>query len=158
MSTYSDILSPKNESIDTYARFNEIEKNLILKMAINDENELNTLLAYYRQRINDFDKERKEWLERLESVRQSQAEKHKTDWELKKRKDEIAELQKTISESKLSLFDERQQILKLTRENDLLKIKEIEDRKKISELLALTDSVEEEITMYKDLRPGFYIN
>ncbi len=35
----------------------------------------------------------------------------------------------------------------------MLKIKEIEDRKKISELLALTEPIEEEIVLTKDLRP-----
>jgi len=64
----------------------------MFKMACNDEDELNSLLTYYRERINDFDKERTEWLEKLESVRISQEELHKLNWELQKRKDEIAEL------------------------------------------------------------------
>jgi hypothetical protein len=34
-------------------------------MAINDEDELNSLLTYYRDRINEFDNERTEWLEKL---------------------------------------------------------------------------------------------
>ncbi len=41
----------------------------MFKMACNDEDELNSLLTYYRDRINDFDKERTEWLEKLEDVR-----------------------------------------------------------------------------------------
>ena len=139
---------------ELFEKFDEIDKNLFIKLAINDENELNTLLTYYRARLADFDKERQEWLEKLETLRSSQEEKHRTDWELQKRKDEIADLQRTVSELKMSLFDERQQILKLKKENDFLKIKEIEDRKKISELLSLTNSVEEEVVMYKDLRPG----
>ena len=42
-------------------------------MGINDEDDLNSLLAYYRDRVNDIDKERVEWLEKLEEV------KHKAD-------------------------------------------------------------------------------
>lgn len=37
-------------------------KDQMFRMAVNDENELNQLLAYYRDRINDFDRERTEWL------------------------------------------------------------------------------------------------
>lgn len=144
----------KKPEPDVFQKFDDIDKNMFLKLAINDENEMNTLLSYYRARLSDFDQERQDWLEKLETLRQSQEEKHKSDWELQKRKEEISELQKTISELKLSLFEERQQILKLKKENDLLKMKEIEDRKKIAELLSMTNSVEEEVIMYKDLRPG----
>lgn len=148
---------PSPQESNLFNKFNENDKNLFLKMAINDENEANTLMTYYRNRLADFDKERQEWLEKIELSRQSQEEKHKTDWELHKRKDEISELQTTISELKLSLFDERQHILNLKKENDLLKMKELQDRKKIAELLSLTNSVEEEIIMYKDLRPGYFV-
>ena len=147
-------MNTKLRETDVFKQFDSIDKNMFLKLAVNDENEINTLLTYYRARLADFDKERQEWLEKLEVNRTSQEEKHRSEWELQKRKDEISDLQKTISELKLSLFDERQQILKLKKENDLLKIKEIEDRKKISELLSMTNSVEEEVVMYKDLRPG----
>lgn len=51
-------------------------------MAVNDENEINSLLSYYRDRINDFENERTEWLEKLEKVRLNQEEKHKLEWEL----------------------------------------------------------------------------
>jgi len=57
----------------------------MLKMGCNDEDELNTLLAYYRDRINDIDLERTEWLERIEEIRVSQEEKHRLTWELNKR-------------------------------------------------------------------------
>ena len=35
----------------------------------------------------------------------------------------------------------------------MLKIKELEDRKKIQELLAMTDAYDEQIILQKDLRP-----
>lgn len=144
----------KEKDPEPFGKFKEIDQNLLLKLAVNDENEMNTLLTYYRARLADFDKERQEWIEKLEVLRYSQEDKHKNDWELQKRNNEIAELQKTLSEFKLSLFDERQHILKLKKENDLLKIKELDDRKKIAELLSMTNSIEEEVIMYKDLRPG----
>ncbi len=80
-------------------------------MAVNDEDELNSLLTYYRDRINDFDKERTQWLEKLQEVSLKQQEKHRQEWEIQKRAQEIGELQRTISELKVKLFDERQQVL-----------------------------------------------
>jgi len=138
----------------TLDKIEDIDKERLFKMALNEENEANTLLAFYRDRINAFDKERAEWLQKLETVKMSQAEFHKLQWELQKRREEIAELQSSLHESKLSLYNERQQILKLVRENDQLKVKELEDRKKLSELMALNEPVEQEVVLYKDLRPG----
>jgi coiled-coil domain-containing protein 77 len=77
-------------------------------MGCNDEDELNSLLTYYRDRINDFEKERLEWLAKLEEVRYSQEEKHKLEYRLKKKNEEIADLQRSLTEQKVSLFDERQ--------------------------------------------------
>lgn len=126
----------------------------LLPLALNDQSDLNTLLAYYRSRIESFEEERREWLQKMEEIREKQALRHKIEWELKKRREEISELQRTLSEAKIIIFDERQKSLKLTRENDLMRLKEVEDRRKIGELLAMTDSVEEEVTLFKDLRPG----
>ena len=130
------------------------ERQMFMRMAVNDDNELNSLLAYYRERINAFDREREEWLQRLEDLKISQGEKHKNEWELHKRRDEINELRSKLNESKVALFEERQQMLRLRRENDQLKLKEREDRKKIAELLLLTDSVEQEVVLQRDVRPG----
>lgn len=66
-------------------------------------------------------------------------------------------MQKSLSEAKLALFDERQQVIKLVKENDALKLKEIEDRKKISELLTLANVLEEDVVLFKDVRPGLLI-
>ncbi len=137
-------------------KIDDIDKERLFKMAFNEESEANTLLAYYRDRINAFDREREEWLQKLEVVKMSQEEHHRQTWELQKRRDEISELQKSLSEAKLSLYNERQLVLKLARENDDLKVKELEDRRKISELMSLNDPVEQDVVFYKDLRPGTF--
>lgn len=51
------------------------------------------------------------------------------------------------------LFEERQTRLKLHKENDALKVRELEDKKKISELLAMIEPIEEQVVLSKDLRP-----
>ena len=115
---------------------------------------LSSILAYYRERIDAIQKERDEWFERLESLRISQEDFHKQEWEMKKRNEEIAELQKSLSDAHVVIFEERELALKLKRENEELQARAVEDRRKIMELLALNGSVEQDITYYKDCRPG----
>ena len=131
-----------------------MDSNLMLKMALNDENEMNSLLSYYRDRLHEFDNERQEWLAKLEEIRYKQDEKHKTEWELKKRKQEISEMQSSLKEAKLNLYEERQKNLKLIKENDELKIKQIEDHRKISELLSITNVVEQDVFICRNLLPS----
>jgi coiled-coil domain-containing protein 77 len=64
---------------------------------------------------------------------------------------EIADLQKALSDAQNYLFDERKQLLKVVAENDNLRLQELKDRKKIRYLLALQSAPEEqEITYFKD--------
>ena len=46
------------------------------------------------------------------------------------------------------LFQERENVLRLFAENDRLKIREVEDRKKIQHLLSLTKPTDTEITYF----------
>ena len=55
---------------------------------------------------------------------------HKLEWELRQREEEIAELQKALSDMQVYLFQERDHVLRLFAENDRLKIQELEDRKR----------------------------
>ena len=145
-------------STNSIDKAQDLDRERLFNLALNEEREANTLLAHYRDRINAFDREREEWLQKLENVRLSQEEAHKTQWELQKRREEISDLQKTLSNAKLSLYEERQHILKLVKESDQLKVKELEDKKKIVELLALNEPLEQEVVFYKDLRPGNIIS
>lgn len=46
-------------------RFADFSKAQMFQMATNDDNELNPLLAYNRDRLNNFDRERCEWLDKF---------------------------------------------------------------------------------------------
>lgn len=74
------------------------------------------------------------------------AELHRLRWENRSRSDEISDLQKALQDAKLYLYDEREQVLKLQAENDNLKQQEIEDRRRIQQLLALTQPLTEEVS------------
>lgn len=73
---------------------------------------------------------------------------HKLRWELKNRSEEVEVLQKALQDAKLYLYDEREQVIKLTHENENLKQQEVEDRRRIQELLALTQPASEEVRFH----------
>ena len=76
------------------------------------------LLAYYRTRLGEFEQELSEAAARTSAIEVSHEELHRTQWELKVRHEEVAELQRALSDANVYLFDEREQVLKLQAEND----------------------------------------
>ena len=73
---------------------------------------------------------------------------HKLEWDLQQREEEIAELQKALSDMQVCLFQEREHVLRLYSENDRLRIRELEDKKKIQNLLALVGTDTGEVTYF----------
>ncbi|KAA0724702.1 Coiled-coil domain-containing protein 77 [Triplophysa tibetana] len=106
------------------------------------------LLEFYRQKVAQYDGEHEDLLQMLEKYRGSAEEQHKLQWDVRQREEEIAELQKALSDLQVYLFQEREQALRLYAENDRLKIRELEDRKKIQHLLALVGPDPGEITYF----------
>uniref|UniRef100_A0A3B3HPY1 Coiled-coil domain containing 77 n=1 Tax=Oryzias latipes TaxID=8090 RepID=A0A3B3HPY1_ORYLA len=106
------------------------------------------LLEFYRQKIAQYDGENEELLQMLEKHRSIMDDQHKLQWELRQREGEVAELQNALSDMQVYLFQEREQSLRLYAENDRLKIREFEDRKKIQHLLALVGPDAGEVTYF----------
>uniref|UniRef100_A0A3Q3XFM6 Uncharacterized protein n=1 Tax=Mola mola TaxID=94237 RepID=A0A3Q3XFM6_MOLML len=106
------------------------------------------LLEFYRQKIAQFDGEHEELLQMLEKYKAITDDQHKLQWDTCKRESEIAQLQNALSDMQVYLFQEREQSLRLYAENDRLKIRELEDRKKIQHLLALVGTDAGEITYF----------
>ncbi|KAG1679502.1 hypothetical protein FOA52_011101 [Chlamydomonas sp. UWO 241] len=98
-------------------------------------NALHAQLDYYRKRVVDFESERGSLLDSVEKCSVQAGELHRLDWENRRRADEIRELQKALSDAHVFLFEERQRLLSLQAENDELRLQEIEDRKRIQQLL-----------------------
>ena len=103
------------------------------------------LLRFYRSKVASFEAERIEQLRRLGDAEAQNAELHRLRWEARAREEEIAELQRALSDSRLYLFDEREHALKLAAENDGLKSQEVEDRRKIAHLLSITEPLTHEV-------------
>jgi coiled-coil domain-containing protein 77 len=58
-----------------------------------------------------------------------------------------------LSDAHNFLFEERQRLLALQAENDDLKLQEVQDRKRIQQLLAMTQPYEQEMTYDKATAP-----
>lgn len=112
------------------------------------------LLEYYRKKIAEFDEEHEELAKKLDQYKSTYEEQHKLQWEMRQRDEEIAELQKALSDMQVYLFQEREHVLRLYSENDRLKIRELEDRKKIQQLLALVGTSSGEITYFHKEPPN----
>ena len=112
------------------------------------------LIKFYRERVADFERERDELIGRLDGVGIRRAELHQAEWELKKRTDEAAELQKALSDAHAYLFEERERLLKVQAENDELKLQEVEDRRRIQHLLQLMNPAEPEVAFSRESPPG----
>ncbi|XP_074125417.1 coiled-coil domain-containing protein 77 isoform X1 [Sminthopsis crassicaudata] len=108
----------------------------------------NELLEYYRRKILEFDEQNEELLRKLEKYAHTYKNQHKLELEIQQREEEIAELQKALSDMQIYLFQEREHVLRLYSENDRLKIKELEDRKKIQHLLTLVGTHSREVTYF----------
>ncbi|XP_070558268.1 coiled-coil domain-containing protein 77-like [Ptychodera flava] len=112
------------------------------------------LLEYYRKKIAEFDGEHEEMLNKLDNYKMTYEQQHKSQWEIRQREEEITELQKALSDMQVYLFQEREHVLRLYAENDRLKIRELEDRKKIQHLLALAGSTDSEVTYFHKEPPA----
>ncbi|NXU43718.1 CCD77 protein, partial [Drymodes brunneopygia] len=106
------------------------------------------LLDYYRKKIADFDEEHEELMKRLEKYKQTYDEQHQLQWEVRHLEEEIAELQKALSDMQVFLFQEKEQVLRLYSENDRLKLRELEDRKKIQQLLDILGTDDGEVIYF----------
>ncbi|XP_063251125.1 coiled-coil domain-containing protein 77 isoform X3 [Prinia subflava] len=106
------------------------------------------LLEYYRRKIADFDEEHEELVKRLEKYKQTYDEEHQLHCEVRHLEEEVAELQKALSDMQVFLFQEKEQILRLCSENDRLKLRELEDRKKIQQLLAMLGTNKGEVIYF----------
>uniref|UniRef100_A0A3Q2T6F7 Coiled-coil domain containing 77 n=1 Tax=Fundulus heteroclitus TaxID=8078 RepID=A0A3Q2T6F7_FUNHE len=111
------------------------------------------LLEFYRQKIAQYDGEHEELLRMLEKYKSITEDQHKLQYDIRQREGEIAELQNALSDMQVYLFQEREQSLRLYAENDRLKIRELEDRKKIQHLLALVGPDAGEITYFHQEPP-----
>ncbi|XP_073862113.1 coiled-coil domain-containing protein 77 isoform X8 [Macaca fascicularis] len=106
------------------------------------------LLEYYQKKMAECEAENEDLLKKLELYKEACEGQHKLECDLQQREEEIAELQKALSDMQVCLFQEREHVLRLYSENDRLRIRELEDKNKIQNLLALVGTDAGEVTYF----------
>ncbi|XP_007935239.2 coiled-coil domain-containing protein 77 [Orycteropus afer afer] len=106
------------------------------------------LLEYFQKKMAECETENEDLLKKLELYKNACEGQHKLEWDLQQKEEEIAELQKALSDMQICLFQEREHVLRLYSENDRLRIREVEDKKKIQSLLALVGTDTGEVTYF----------
>ena len=81
------------------------------------------LLDYYRMKVEMIEKERFDWLAKLEEVNMKSEEFHEKELDLQKLTEQITELQQSLSESNIALNQERKKVIHFSNEIDTHKCK-----------------------------------
>ena len=118
------------------AQFNSDIFNPNCKSDLMGKNDLVKLLDYYRLKVENFEKERIEWLTKLEGLKLKNEEHQKKEWELRNITSKITDLQFSLSESNIALNQERKKVIHYSNEIDTYKIEPIifeNMRKKLEE-------------------------
>ncbi|KAA0200563.1 Coiled-coil domain-containing protein 77 [Fasciolopsis buskii] len=108
----------------------------------------NELLAYYRRKVETLTGDHEHVQRRLDQIADAIGTQETLTWEIRQREAEIAELQRALSDMQVYLFQEREHVLRMYAENDRLKIRELDDRRKIQHLLQLSGLGPAEVTYF----------
>lgn len=111
-------------------------------------------MEYYRKKIAEYDDEHNNVVNKVEKYKETFEESTRLQWELRQREEEISELQKALSDMQIFLFQEKEHVLRLYAENDRLKLRELEDKQKIQQLLALGNYPSGEVTYFHKEPPA----
>ena len=73
------------------------------------------LLRHFKSRVATFEEERNVLLGKIDECKLQHKEKHKLEFELRRREEEVRDLQKALSEAHTCLFEERERFLEVQR-------------------------------------------
>ncbi|KAK3926171.1 Coiled-coil domain-containing protein 77 [Frankliniella fusca] len=106
------------------------------------------LISHYLAKFSSLNRDYEELTSRVEDCRALFDADCRLQQELVQRNNEVSRLQQAVSDLQVYVFEEREQALRLYAENDKLKLRELEDRKKIDLLLSLSGITEDEVTFF----------
>ena len=78
---------------------------------IQSKQDLARLIDYYRLVVETFETERIKNHDLFQSIKIPNEDQHKVEWEIKRRKDEIIELENALHESNMALNNERKRAI-----------------------------------------------
>ena len=133
----------------------QIDPNLFLppKPANKKEEENQRMTEYYKMKIAEIEKERIEWMTKLEALNQNTQDFYTKEWELRKLTDEITELQQSLSEANIALNQERKKVIHFNNEIESFKNKTKDDRRRMVQLLQFAEPIENSMKTFFDRRP-----
>ena len=117
------------------------------------EEENQRMIEYYKMKIAEIEKERIEWMTKLEGLNQNTQDYYTKEWELRKLTDEITELQQSLSEANIALNQERKKVIHFNNEIESFKNKTKDDRRRMVQLLQFAEPIENSMKTYFDRRP-----
>ena len=115
--------------------------------------DLARLIDYYRLVVDSFENERLKNYDLFQKVKISNEDIHKVDWEIKRRKDELMELEQALNESNRILNNERKKAVHYGQVIENCKTIAIEDKRRIKQLLELSEPIEQTIKLYQNKEP-----
>ena len=125
------------------------------------QSELMAQLDFYRQKVSQQEAERVEWQQQADQMRSQIESIHRCESDSLATKEQIAELQKALSDSHLSIYDEKSQHLQLKRDYELMLEQDRADKKRLAEVSQMeaeiarlrVDDENNPLKNFKDVRP-----
>ena len=108
---------------------------------IQSKQDLARLIDYYRLVVETFETERIKNHDLFQSIKIPNEDQHKVEWEIKRRKDEIIELENALHESNMALNNERKRAIHYGKVIENCKYIAKEDKRRIKQLLELSEPI-----------------
>ena len=116
--------------------------------------DLANLIDYFRLVIDSFETERINNYDLFQNIKISNEDQHKVDWEIKRRKDEIIELEHALYDANMALNNERKKAIHFGKVIENCKSIAKEDKKRIKQLLELSEPIEQTIKLLQNKEPA----
>ena len=120
---------------------------------IQSKQDLARLIDYYRLVVETFETERIKNHDLFQSIKIPNEDQHKVEWEIKRRKDEIIELENALHESNMALNNERKRAIHYGKVIENCKYIAKEDKRRIKQLLELSEPIEQTIKLEQNKSP-----
>ena len=114
---------------------------------------LEKLHGFYQEALANRETQRREFLERVSAADLTSDIAHQISWELSDLQQRASVLRDKLDTSTQALTEVRGQVVDLAQRCAELRKQEMEDRKTIQHLLALTHPITQEVTFFQDARP-----
>ena len=124
-----------------------------LDSILQKKQDLARLIDYYRLVVETFETERIKNHDLFQSIKIPNEDQHKVEWEIKRRKDEIIELENALHEANIALNNERKRAIHYGKVIENCKSIAIEDKRRIKQLLELSEPIEQTIKLVQNKSP-----